>query len=146
MDIALETGCMFVLEGFLLPPALRFESQPYSDGWRLVRGLRSQEIDRQARDCGWSLVSRGSSMRRTAIGLARAGSLQRATSYLLGETRKNAFNAMEITRITSRRFLGLYMVGVSAHSRSLQKGFRWNALPAVREVAEAPRIPTAERF
>ena len=125
MDIALENGCMFVMDGLLLPPALRFEGKPYPDGWRLVSGLRSQEIDHRARACGWSLISMGSSMRRTAIGFKRADSLRRAAGYLLGETRKNAFNAMEITGISSRRFFGLHLVSVAAHCRSLQKGSRF---------------------
>jgi hypothetical protein len=63
-------------------------------------------------------------MKRTAIHFRRTMGLERATGYLLGEAHKNAFNAMEITGISSRRFLGLHLVSVGANCRSLQKDSR----------------------
>lgn len=132
METGLHHGSMFIMDGLLLPPALRFEGKPYCDGWRLVRGLNSQEIDTCARDCGWNLISIGSGMKRSALGFGRAWSLRRATDRLLVEARKNAFNAMEITHVNARQFLGLHLVSVSAHSRSLQKGGRVKDLSARR--------------
>jgi hypothetical protein len=57
MEIVLENGCMFVLAGLILPPTLRFDGQSYSEAWRLLRSLKSSEIDARARDCGWSMLN-----------------------------------------------------------------------------------------
>jgi hypothetical protein len=35
----IKTGTILVQEGVLLPDSVRFESEPYSKGWRLVKAL-----------------------------------------------------------------------------------------------------------
>jgi hypothetical protein len=35
----IKVGTIFIEEGTPLPDSLRFESEPYSNGWRLVRNL-----------------------------------------------------------------------------------------------------------
>ncbi len=147
MELALENGCTFVMNGLLLPPSLRFEGQPYSDGWKLLKSLKSDEIEVRARACGWNFVFLAAAMRRTVFGLQRAGSLRRATNHLLAEARKGAFNSMEITEVNARRFLGLHMVSVGAHSRSLQKGHQVKDISERRrDLAMGQRPPGAERL
>lgn len=147
MEIALQNGCIFVMEGTLLPPALRFEGQSYSDGWRLLKSVKSDEVDLRARNCGWNYFFVGNAMRRTVVGFGRPWSLRRATEQLLAETRTNAFNSMELTGIKTRQFFGLHWVRVAAHSRSLQKSCHVKDISARRrDPAMAQRIPSAERI
>lgn len=146
-EIALQNGCIFVMEGTLLPPALRCEGQPYPDGWRLLKSVKSDEVDLRARNCGWNYFFVGGAMRRTVVGFGRAWSLRRATDQLLAEARKNAFNSVELTQITARQFLGLHWVSVAAHSRSLQKSRHVRDISARRgDPAMAQPIPGAERI
>lgn len=147
MEIALESGCIFVMSGLLLPPALRFEGQAYSDRWTLVNLLKSREVNSRARDCGWNFIFLAEAMRRTVFGFGRAGSLRRATNKVLDDARKNAFNSVEVTEITARRFFGVHWVSVGAHSRSLQKSLHLKELSVRRrELAMGQRVPGAKRL
>lgn len=65
MEIAVQDGCVFVMEGTLLPPALPFEGQSYLNGWRLLKSLKSDEVDLRARNCGWNYFFVGNAMSRT---------------------------------------------------------------------------------
>jgi hypothetical protein len=147
VEIVLENGCLFLMKGLIAPPTLRFEGQSYSEGWKLLRGLKSSEIDSRAGDCGWNFIFLAETMRRTAFGLGRDRALRKATNKFLAEARKNAFNSVEITEITARQFLGLYCVTVAAHSRSLQKSERINDISMRRrELAMYQCVPGAERL
>ena len=146
MDTAIENGCIFVMDGLILPPTLRFAGQPYSDGWRLLNSLKSNDIDLRARDCGWNFMFLAERMRCTVIGFGRTWSLRKAMNKLLAIAREDAFNSVEVTEISTRRFLGMHWVSVGAHSRSLQKSNQIKAFAARhRDLAMAQRVPGAER-
>ena len=147
MEIMLERGCIFLMDGLLLPPPLRFEGHSYSEGWRLLNRLTAGEIELRARNSSWNFISLAEVMRRTVVGFGRAGSLRRATSKLLGDAQRNAFNSVEVTEITACRFLGVHWVSVGAHFRSLQKSNHIKGLAARhRDLIMVQRIPGAERL
>jgi hypothetical protein len=147
VEIAVESGCIFVMDGLLLPPTLRFEGQPYSDGWRLLNRLKSNDIESRARECSWNFIFLAEAIKRTVFGFGLARSLRRATDKVLTEARNNAFNSVEVTEITAWRFLGVHWVSVGAHFRSLQKSNQIKALAARRrDLAMVQRIPGAERL
>ena len=147
MEIAFERGSIFLMDGLLLPPPLRFEGHSYSDGWRLLNRLTGGEIELRARDCSWNFMFLAEVMRRTVFGFGRMGSLRSATNKLLGEAQRNAFNSVEVTEITARRFLGMHCVSVGAHFRSLQKSNQIKTLAARhRDLTMVQRIPGAERL
>jgi hypothetical protein len=147
VEIVLENGCMFVMNGLILPPSLRFEGLPYSDGWRLLRSLKSSEIDADARNCGWNFLFVAEQMKRTVFGLARGSALRRAAKEVLSQARTDAFNVVEITEITARQFLGLHCVTISAHCRSLQKSPQLKDISGRRrELATGMCVPGAERL
>jgi hypothetical protein len=147
VEIALQNGCTFLMNGLILPPALRFEGQPYSEGWRLLHNPKSSEIDGSARNAGWNFIYLAEVMRRTVFGFARARALRSATNKLLAEARKNAFNSIELTEISAHQFLGLHWVSVGAHSRSLQKSHQVkDLLTRRRELAMGQTVPGAERL
>lgn len=147
MDKMLERGCIFLMDGLLLPPPLRFEGHVYSDGWRLLNRLTGGEIELRARDSSWNFIFLAEVMRRTVVGFGRAGSLRRAANKVLGEAQRNAYNSVEVTEISARRFLGVHWVSVGAHFRSLQKSNQIKGLAARhRELTMVQRIPGAERL
>lgn len=146
MEIALQDGCVFLMNGLIVPPALRFDGQPYSEGWRLLRSRKSGEVDSHARDCGWNFIFLAAAMRRTVFGFGRASALRKATNKLLAEARKGAFNSVEITKITAWQFLGLHCVTVGAHSRSLQKSFQVKDISSRRRELAMGQVPGAERL
>ena len=147
MEITLKRGCIFLMEGLLLPPVLRFEGHVYSDGWKLLSRLTGGEIELCARDSSWNFIFLAEVVRRTVFGFGREGSLRRATNGVLGEARRSAFNSVEVTEITTRRFLGVHWVSVGAHFRSLQKSNQIKTLAARhRDLTMTQCIPGAERL
>jgi hypothetical protein len=147
VEIAVQNGCMFVMNGLILPAPLRFEGQLYSEGWKLLRSVKSGEIDRPARDCGWNFIFLAEAIRRTVFGFGRAGALRGAMNKLLADARENAFNSLEITTVTTRHFLGLHWVTVVAHFRSLQKSAHLKDVATRRrELTMGQCIPGAERL
>lgn len=147
MEIALQNGCMFLVNGLLVPPGMRFEGQPYSDGWRLLRSSKSSDIDGCARDCGWNFFFMAEVVKRTMFGLARGSALRRAATRVLAQAGTDAFNAVEITEITARKFLGLHWVTVAVHLRSLQKSSQLKDLAGRRrQMSGGMCAPGAERL
>lgn len=147
METTIENGDIFVMDGLLLPPTLRFEGQFYSDGWRLLNRLKRGEIESRAQVCSWNFIYLAEGMTRTVIGFGRTWSLRKAINKLLATARANAFNSVEVTEITARRLLGMHWVSVGAHSRSLQKSHQIKGFAGRRrDLAMVQRIPGAERL
>ena len=146
MECTIENGCIFVMDGLMLPPTLRFAGQHSSDGWRFLNNLKSNDIDLRTRDCGWNFMFLAEGMRCTVFGFGRTWSLRKAMNKLLAAAREDAFNSVEVTEISTRRFLGMHWVSVGAHSRSLQKSNQIRAFAARhRDLTMAQRVPGAER-
>ena len=121
LALAIKNGSMFVANGLLVPPSLRFEGQSYSKPWKLLRNLNRAEIEVRAHECGWNFFFVAELTKRTAIGLDCGRTLRRAADRILLDDSAVAYNAVEITGLAVRRFLGLYWVTLTADSRSLQK-------------------------
>ena len=138
---------MFLVNGLIVPPSVRFEGRPYADGWRILSNLKSSEIGTRARDCGWNFFFMAELTKRSGFGLSRCSALRRAAKKILSQARTDAFNAVEITEITARQFLGLHCVTVGAHFRSLQKSWQLKDVSARRrELATGMCVPGAERL
>src|SRR5204863_4639603 len=50
----IRVGTVFIEAGTPLPDSLKFESEPYPDGWRSVKNLNGYELDREIRKVGWT--------------------------------------------------------------------------------------------
>ena len=49
MPDKIKMGSILIEGGALLPDSLRFESQPYSNGWKIVRNLDGFGLERKVR-------------------------------------------------------------------------------------------------
>ena len=68
MPDKIKGGTILIQEGALLPESLRFESEPYSKGWKLVENLDSLGLDRKIREAGWTFSTwLVESMRRPSV-------------------------------------------------------------------------------
>ena len=54
MTDKIKMGTILIEGGALLPDSLRFESEPYSKGWRLLKNLDGYGLDRKIRQAGWT--------------------------------------------------------------------------------------------
>jgi len=113
-------GTVFIEEGTPVPDSLVFESAPYSDGWRSVKNLNGYDLDRKIRSAGWTLFDL-SHVNASVFGFDREKAVHRAVKRALAKTKSDSFNALEISQVAAKRFLGLSCVTVGARMRHVQE-------------------------
>jgi hypothetical protein len=95
-------------EGTLLPDCLRFESGPYSNGWRIVRNLDGFGLERKIREAGWKFFYMAGEITRSVLGFDREETLRRTVNHVLARLKSEGFNSLEITEVVAERFVGLH--------------------------------------
>jgi hypothetical protein len=110
------TGTILIEEGTLLPDCLRFESEPYSNGWRCVKNLNGFGLERKIREAGWNFFHMAGEITRM-LGFDREETLRRTVNRVLARLKSERFNSLEITQVAGGRLLGLWHMTVSAHAR-----------------------------
>lgn len=118
----IQTGAVLIRDGALLPEALHIEDEPSMSGWRLVKNLNGYALDKKVREAGWTFFFLAGEATAMAFGGDEQSTARRAVKRILARARPNDFNSVEITRVTSKHFLGLPYVSVGAHSRHIQEG------------------------
>jgi hypothetical protein len=73
----IKMGTILVEEGSVLPDSLRFESEPYSNGWRIVRNLDGFGLERKIREAGWNFFYMAGEITASAFGFDREKTLRR---------------------------------------------------------------------
>jgi hypothetical protein len=117
----ISKGTILIEEGTLLPDSLRFESEPYSNGWRIVRNLDGFGLERKIRETGWNFFYMAGEITASTFGFDREETLRRTVKRVLAELKSERFNSLEITQVTRGCFLGLCHMTVSAHMRHVQE-------------------------
>jgi hypothetical protein len=121
MAETINTGTILFKDGTLLPDALQFDSEPCSTGWRLVKDLDGFGLDRKIRDAGWRFFCIAGEIKAIVLGFEGQKNVRRAVKRMLARLKSEKFNSLEITRVASKRFLGVPYVSVSARSRHIQE-------------------------
>jgi hypothetical protein len=117
----IKTGTILIKEGALLPDSLRFESEPYSNGWTAVKHLDGFGLDRKIREAGWTFFYMAGEIRASAFGFDREEAVFKAVQRVLAKLKLDKCNSLEITQVTANRFLGLPYRTVAAHARHIQE-------------------------
>lgn len=132
----IKAGTILIREGTLLRIGVPLESAGFLPGWRLVKNLEGDGLDQQFHEVGGTFFSQAGEIRATVFGLDEQKTLRRAVEQILAKRELAEFNSVEIVRVaweTSKRFLGVRYVTVSAQSRDIQESAflsRVNDLPA----------------
>ena len=121
MAETINTGTILIKDGTFLPDALRFESEPCATGWRLVKNLDGYGLGRKIHEAGWTFSWLAGELGATVFGFDGQKTVRRAVKRILANLKSGKFNSLEITRVASKRFLGLPYASVSAHSRHIQE-------------------------
>ena len=122
MADTIKPGTILITEGALLPESLLLESEPYAYGWRLVKNLDSRGLDQIIGQAGWNFFYIASVVDTNAFGSDEKKTTLNAIKQIIANLKSKSFNCLEITRVTTKRSLGLLYVSVSAHSRHIQEG------------------------
>jgi len=104
-----------------LPDALQFESEPCATDWRIVKDLDGYGLDRKIREAGWTFFCIAGEIKAIVFGFEGHKNVRRAVKRMLARLKSEKFNSLEITRVASKRFLGVPYVSLSARSRHIQE-------------------------
>jgi len=121
MSLAIQVGAVLIDESPRIPQLVRFESEPYSGNWRLVKGLTGFSLDRMIRLSGWNFFFMATEVKAIIFGALGTNKVHNAMTRILQKVRGQHFNSLEVTGIEERRFLGVPYTVVSAHSRHVQQ-------------------------
>jgi len=119
MSDKISAGTLLIREGARLPEFLRFESEPFSNGWRLVKNFDSYALDRKSCEAGWAFVHMAGETIATAVGFDKPEAARHAVKRGLATLKSNRSNCLEITQVILKRFKGLLYVAVSARRRHI---------------------------
>ena len=136
-------GTVLIKDGTLLPGTLQIESEPCVPGWRLVKDLNGYALDRKIDAAGWTFFCLAGEIGTIVLGADKQSTVRRAIKRILGNPMAKPFNSLEITRVASKRFLGLPYMSVAAQSRHVQEAMV--LLSAGRTQESLERKSTATR-
>jgi len=137
-----RTMTIFIKEDTPLPANLPIESEAFLPGWRVVKNLDRSTLARNIEGANWSFFYLAGEIRATVLGRDRSGTLRRAVKCVLAKQEGQKFNSLEITKVVSKRFLGIPFMSVTAHSRHIQQGM--GLVPAKDFVLRMPVAATPE--
>ena len=135
MSATIKAGTIMMKVGTIIPQSLRVETEPYSQGWEVIKSSDADAIDRDIRRADWNFFFLAASIHATALGYLGERTVRRAVERVLAEAEASKFNCLEITKVSSKQFLGFPCVYLSAHSRHIQKS------PFLQELAERAGPP-----
>jgi len=113
---------ILIREDTPLAANLPIETEPFLPGWRLVKDLDRSTLARNIEGANWNFFYLAGEIRAIALGRKGIGTLRRAVKCVLAKQEGQKFNCVEITKVVSKRFLGLPFVSVTAHFRHIQQG------------------------
>ena len=113
---------LLVRDDAVLPPALSTEGQSsFLPGWRAIKNFDEYTLRRKIRETSWSFLHlRANKETGVKIGRARHIILQEAVAQILGEFHGRKFNAVEVSVLISKRFLGVNFLKISVSLRHFQ--------------------------
>lgn len=122
MPIDIEAGTIMVRSGLPLPNALRMSSSTYSKNWEIVSAQDASALNRAVRAAGWYFMLSAGVVRAAAFGRREGINARHAVDRLLAKIQAEYFNAVEVTEISTKHFLGIPYLSLTAHARHLQQG------------------------
>jgi hypothetical protein len=116
---------ILIKEDTPLPSAVSMESEAFLPGWRIVKNLDQQELNREVVGANLKFSYLAGEIRATVFWRKDIGALRRAAKYALArqEEQNFKFNSLEFTKVVSKRILGIPVMSVTAHSRCIQRGW-----------------------
>jgi hypothetical protein len=125
---AITPGAILIEIGTLLPEPLRLENELHPSGWTSVaNNLDGHQLEDQLAIAGWTFFYMAGKIRTTAFGFDRQKMILAALKRVIANVKLEKCNCLEIDEVATHSFLGMPYVSVSAHSRHIQKGLRWQA-------------------
>lgn len=123
-----------------LPKTLKMENQLVLGEWNVVSQLSPAEFDKELYRAGWQFFYIPPETQSRALGFGRKHALARALTKLLAKVDAKKLNALQITGVEAKKFLGIHYASISAYLRHIQKSLILSPAP---ETTEQQRLPRA---
>ena len=117
-----KSRSILIRENTALPVGLTVESEVFLPGWRAARNLDGYGLGQKMEEAKWYFSYLAGEHRAIALGREELGTLRRAVKQILAKQEGRTFNSLEITKVASKRFLGIPFMSVAAHFRHIQEG------------------------
>jgi hypothetical protein len=122
-DRTIRPGAILVKKSTILPEPLLLENDATATGWaRVASDIDGRPLEKKLAGAGWTFFYMAGAIRTTVFGFERSSILHQALKRLFTTVTLQKCNCIEIDNVTTRTFLGIPYVSVSAHSRHIQKG------------------------
>ena len=133
---------ILIRDATTLPPNLSIASNAFFPGWQIVTSPDRPTFTRSVEAAHWNFFYRANETRATVLGGASLRTLRRAVKQMLGKQENQNFNALEVTTILSKRFLGIPFLRTVAHLRHIQESSA--LVPSKVFVSQGPGHRAAE--
>jgi len=120
MPSTVQVGTILMKEWPGMPQLLGFETELGLGEWSVVKVPDASSLDRKIHAAGWNFFFMAAEVKTMFFGSLSASKVRSALKRILTKVKRQHFNALEVTAIVARHFLGVPYVTVSAHSRHLQ--------------------------
>ncbi|HZQ19039.1 MAG TPA: hypothetical protein VFA90_09975 [Terriglobales bacterium] len=125
MPQTVQVGSILVKES-LMPELLGLEIEGlkierHSGDWNLIQTLDGFALDRKIHDAGWNFFFMAGEVKAMFFGAIGTKKIENALRRIFGKLKQQPFNALEVTGLLRKRFLGVPYTVVSAHSRHVQQ-------------------------
>ncbi len=117
---AADAGSIHIERGAPLPAFLQFGADPLLKGWSVVGNLRST-LEEETAKAGWISFFVAGKIEKVSFGFDRTRTLGATLRRLAKCVKSGNCNSFEITHVTSKEFLGVFRVSVTAHARHFQE-------------------------
>ena len=133
MPIDIVAGTVMMRAGLLLPRGVTVTTNSYSRTWDVITAPDAFAIDHSLRAVGWNFFFAAAAVHAVTVGRREGKNARQAVDRVLSRVRAQHFNCLEITEISTKHFLGIPYMSVSAHARQIQQGQTLTDLRGRRE-------------
>jgi hypothetical protein len=123
MPQPVQVGTILLKELPPMPPVIQLETEPFSGSWSLVKSCYSFALDQNIHAAGWNFFFMAPEIRGMFLGPLGAKNIRKALKRILSRVKQQHFNALEVTGIVTKRFLGIPYTVVTTHSCHIQRGY-----------------------
>jgi hypothetical protein len=120
--MAFQPGAILVEDGTNLPDAMSLQPSAFSHSWRSVPDAGGVGLDAQLGKAGWTFFYMAGAIRKHAFGFDEDKRMRTAVSRVIQDVQSEKCNCLEITGVTTKAFLGIPYVSITAHARHIQDG------------------------
>jgi hypothetical protein len=121
MQDTIFAGTVILKDDVRLPDGVKMQTEPCAPGWKVLKNMDGYGLDRAIRDAGWSFFCLAHAMKISVIGGQGSSRMKRGIKKLAARVNTGKFNALEITEVSAKSFLGVPYVNISARSRHIQQ-------------------------